>query len=220
MVNRLLLLNGSPRKQGTSVAFATTLAAQAAAAGCTAEIRHVYDYYDGRSALESLQDLIAGADVIGLIAPLYYDTLPGADVWLLEQLQGAPLAGKGFFVVGQGAYPFWRLCQPLIGAGRCFAEATGMRWLGGLGYGGGVLIDGRPLDQYGRLGRRIIEALRLALADVLQGRPIGPKPQELLTISIPRILFRPLAAALNFRIWSTARRLGVKDFARKVYLEQ
>lgn len=216
----VLLLNGSPRKQGTSFGFASAIQSLAIAAGCTAEIQHVYDYYDGKRSLDTLRALIAGADVIGLVAPLYYDTLPGADVWLFEQLQTAPLAGKDFFVVGQGAYPFWTLCQPLIGACRCFAEATGMRWLGGLGYGGGVLIDGRPLSELGPKGEKLTEAFGLALTDILRGQPIGPGPQELLTINVPKILFRPFAWAMNFRIWSTARRLGVKNFARKVYLEQ
>lgn len=217
----LLLLVGSPRKKGTSGSFARTMQALAADQGWSSEIAFVYDYFDGRRSLEELQARIAGSDLVGLVAPLYYDTLPGAVVWLFEELwrEGrSALAGKPFFAVAQSAYPFVQLMQPLIASCRLFAEATGMEWLGGLGYGGGVLIDGTPLEEYGRRGRIISEALRVALDEVLCGRPIPARAQELLVVRIPKILFRPLAAAMNWKIRRTARRLGAVDFERKVYL--
>ncbi|HYF92482.1 MAG TPA: NAD(P)H-dependent oxidoreductase [Symbiobacteriaceae bacterium] len=221
-VKRLLLLNGSPRKQGTSSSFARTITALAAEAGCATEIEHAYDYYDGRRSLGALRELIAGADLIGVVAPLYFDTLPGAVVWLFEQLfreMRTELEGKALFAVGQGAYPFAALMQPLIGSCRCFAEATGMQWLGGLGYGGGVLLDGARLEDIGAKGRRIIKAFRLALNDLLARRMISPEPQEQLLVRIPKFLFRPLTALLNYRVRSLARRHGVPDLGGQVYLQ-
>lgn len=218
---RILLINGSPRKKGTSFSFARTLAALAGQVGSSASIEHMIDYYDGRKSLEHLREQVVQSDIIGLSSPLYYDSLPGPTVWLFEQLQREMpevLQGKTFFAVSQCAYPFATLCEPLLASCHCFAEATGMRWLGGLGYGFGVLIDGADLDRLGRKGRKITKALRLALEAVLQGQPVPAEAQELLMIRIPRILYRPLAVAMNGLIWLKARRLGVKDLDRKVYL--
>lgn len=219
---RLLLFTGSPRKKGTSYSFARTIQALADDAGCTAEIDHVFDYFDGKRDLETLKERISRSDVIGLVSPLYYDTLPYPVIWFFEKLSRemrTELQGKGLFAIGQCGFPDATLCQPLIASCRCFAKATGMDWLGGLGYGGGAIIDGTHLEQLGKKGQRIAEAFKIALGDVLRGQTISSKPQELLAINIPKILYRPVAAFLNYRAWTTARRLGVPDLGRKVYLE-
>jgi hypothetical protein len=221
---RFLLLVGSPRKRGTSCSFARTFGTLAAAAGCTAAVEHVYDYYDGRRPLAALQERIAESDIIGIIAPLYYDSLPGAVVWLLEQLSGdtaavAALRGKGLFAIGQCAYPFAALNEPLIATCRCFAGALAMRWQGGLGYGGGVMIDGAPLEALGAKGEKIRSALQLALADLLLGQEISAKSQALLTMRFPVAVKWLLAGLMNLKIWWTARRMGVPHLSRKVYLQ-
>lgn len=221
---RFLFLVGSPRKRGTSHSFARTFSILAAIAGCTADVVHVYDYYDGRRPLAALQERIAESEVIGIIAPLYYDSLPGAVVWLLEQLAADPasvaaLRGKGLFAIGQCAYPFAALNEPLIAACQCFAGSMSMQWQGGLGYGGGVMIDGAPLENLGVKGDQIRNALQLALADLLLGQEISPLSQELLTIRFPVVVKRVLAPLMNLKIWWTARRQGVVNLSRKVYLE-
>jgi len=219
---RLLLLIGSPRKKGTSRSFALTFEALAFDAGCTSEVEYAYDYFDGRRDLAALRERIAEADMIGIFAPLYYDTLPGVVVWLFEQLERVArpaLLGKGLFAVGQCSYPFAALNEPLLASCRCFAAATDMAWLGGLGYGGGVLIDGAPLEQLGTKGEKITYAFQLAIADLLVGQPISRRSQDVLMVRIPRLLYWPLAWLMNLRISLEARRQGVPDLERQVYLE-
>jgi hypothetical protein len=187
-------------------------------------VEHVYDYLDGRRPLELLRERIVESDVIGVISPLYYDSLPGAVVWLFEQLAAdaastLALRGKGLFAIGQSAYPFAALNEPLIASCHCFAGAMSMRWLGGLGYGGGVLIDGAPLEQLGAKGEKIRYALQLALADLLMGQEISARPQELLTMQFPVAFKWLLANLMNLKIWWTARKMGVPDVSRKVYLQ-
>jgi hypothetical protein len=93
-----------------------------------------------------------------------------------------------------------------------------MKWLGGLAYGGGAILDGALLENLGRKGQKITSAFQLALDDVFQERMIGAKAQELLTIRIPKILYRPLAALLNSNSKKMAKKFGT-DLTRKVYLE-
>lgn len=219
---RVLLLIGSPRKKGTSYSFARTMQTLALEAGGTADIEFAYEYYDGKKNLAALRQRIAESDLIGLITPLYYDTLPGVVVWLFEQLEQlgrSDLKGKAFFAVSQCAYPFPTLNEPSFASCRIFAAATGMQWLGGAGYGGGTLIDGALLEQMGGKGEKLTGALRQILSDALARRPVEGPVLEGLTMRVPRILYRPLALAMNFLIWNNARKLGVKDMRRKVYLE-
>lgn len=217
---RLLLLNGSPRRRGTSFSFARTLKMLTEEFGHSAEILHVMDYFDGQEDLAQLKRALAGSDIAALVAPVYVDTLPYPDIWLFEQLRSAEeVRGKAFFAIGQSGFPDITVCQPLLGSCRCFAEAAGMKWRGGLAYGGGAILDGAYLEDLGKKGQKITSAFELALEDVLAGRNISAQAQELLTIRIPRWLYRPLAAFLNYQARKTARRHGVTDIARRFYLE-
>ena len=96
-----------------------------------------------------------------------------------------------------------------------------MRWLGGLGYGGGALIDGTPLEKLGRKGKKITSAFAFALDDIVEGKSISPRVQDQLTVKIPKILYRALAAFLNYRKKREAYSHGVSvaDLTRKTYLE-
>ena len=218
----VLAINGSPRKNKTSYSFGRTMKILTEELGNTAEIIHIIEYFDGEKSLENLRNIIIQSDIIALVAPLYVDTLPYPAIWFFEKLSSEfknELNEKSFFAVGQCGFPDITLCQPLIESCRCFAEETRMKWLGGLGYGGGAILDGALLENLGKKGEKITFAFKLAIEDVFQGKKISSKSQELLTIKIPKIFYHPLAAFLNHRARKNARKYGVTDLARKVYLE-
>lgn len=219
---KLLLLNGSPRKKGTSFTFARTLSLLTAQTTHKCQIVHVYDYFDGKEDFNNLIALIAESSEIGLIAPLYVDTLPYPDIWLLEKLQKANqdrfLEGKGFFAIGQCGFPDITRCEPLLNACRFFAEECQMIWLGGLAYGGGAIINGARLEDLNKKGEKMIQVLKMALQSVLENQPIKQECQQLFTLKIPKFLFRPLALYLNNMSKKEAQKHGVKDLKVKAYL--
>ena len=219
---RLLLLNGSPRKKGTSFSFARTLGILSEDLGSKAEIIHVIDYFDGKKDFDALKNLVLQSDIIALIAPLYSDTLPYFDIWLLEKFIrdcSAELNGKYFFAVGQCGFPDITRIEPLLDSCRFFAEEAEMKWLGGLAYGGGPMINGKDLEDLGKKGEKISLGFKLALLNVLEGEKIPSKSQELITVKIPKILYWPLAAFLNNNIRKLAKENGNADFSSKAYLE-
>lgn len=219
---RILLMNGSPRKKGTSFSFARTIKMLAENKGCHADMIHIIDYFDGREDINSLKELIEQADIIAVSAPLYADALPYADIWFLERLAalyGKELKGKGFFAVGQCGFPDITRMEPLLESCSYFAQETGMNWLGGLAYGGGGMIDGKPMEELGKRGEKITEGFRLALDNVMKGEKIPAEAQELLIFRIPRLLNGLLAAYLNNKAEKLAKESGNTDFKRKVYLE-
>ena len=221
-VKRLVLINGSPRKKGTSYSFSRTIRKLAEASGNTAEIVHAIDYFDGKKNFESLKELIVQSDIIALISPLYADTLPYHDIWLLEKLADEhkdALRGKDFFAIGQCGFPDITRIEPLLNSCGLFAEETEMRWLGGLAFGGGPLINGSFLEELGKKGERITLGFKLALDNILKGEKLDSDSQKLITFNIPRLLYRPLAAYLNNNARKQARKHGNTDYTRKVYLE-
>lgn len=219
---RILLINGSPRKNGTSYSFARTFKLLAENGGNEADIISAVDYFEGRETIEELRKLLAEKDIIAISAPLYADTLPYHDIWLLEKLCcncGNELRDKTFFAVGQSGFPDITRLEPFIDACRFFAEDAGMKWMGGLAYGGGAMINGAKIEELGKKGAKIIASFSSALENVLKGEMIDKHSQELITVKIPKLLYRPLVAYLNSNAKKLAKESGNLDFKRKVYLE-
>lgn len=222
---KVLIFNGSPRKKGTSYSFARTFKNLIEKDGNSAEIIHIIEYLEEGKCFSQLKQLIASSDVIALSSPLYVDSLPYPVIWFFEKLLekfSDELNGKRFFTVAQCAFPYAHLLNTLLGSCRCFAEEAKMKWLGGLGYGGGVMIDGARLESLGKKGQKITSAFEIALRDVYEDREIAVEVQETLAMKFPRILARPMAAFLNHRIKVNAgkRGLNMKDIRRKAYLEE
>ncbi len=219
---RLLLINGSPRKKGTSYSFSRTLKMLAEDSGSKADIIHVIDYFDGREDIAALKALLTEADIVAIIAPLYADALPYPCIWFLEKLADefrGKLRGKDLFALGQCGFPDNTRIEPILNSCRLFAEETGMNWLEGLAYGGGAILNGALLEDLGRKGKKITSGFKLAMDNILKGEIISSEAQEIITLRIPKLLYRPLAAYLNNNARKQARMNGNVDFTRKVYLE-
>ncbi|MCC5910868.1 MAG: hypothetical protein JJT76_10575 [Clostridiaceae bacterium] len=221
-IKKILILNGSSRKKGTSFSFSRTIKTLCEDTGNSAEIIHVIDYFKGKEELHQLKELMLQSDIIAMVAPLYSDTLSYYDIWFLERLVSEyshELRGKDFFAIGQCGFPDITRNEPLLNTCRFFAEEVGMRWLGGLSYGGGAMINGAFLEDLGKKGEKIILGFKFALEDVLQGHQISSKSQELITVEIPKILQWPLVAFLNYHTRKKARENGNIDYKRRAYLE-
>ncbi|PKM94347.1 MAG: hypothetical protein CVU84_09745 [Firmicutes bacterium HGW-Firmicutes-1] len=218
---KYLLINGSPRKTGTSYSFARTIKMLIEKEGNNAEIIHVYDYFDGKESIHNLKTIIPEYDTLALIAPLYVDTLPYPDIWFLEEMLKDckdELNTKGLFAIGQCGFPDITRCEPLLDVCKFFAEETKMNWLGGLAYGGGAILNGALLENLGKKGETITAAFKCALDSIHQNKPISQKAQALITLKIPKLLYRPLAVFLNNNARKTAKKNGI-CLERKFYLE-
>lgn len=221
-MKKVLIFNGSPRKNKTSFSFASTIKALAEKEGHNTEIVHIIDYYDKKKAIGELKAIIGEADLIGLSSPLYVDSLPSYVIWFYERLAEelkTELKGKAYFAIGQCGFPDITMNEPLLESSRLFAVATGMRWLGGLSYGGGAMLDGARLEDLGKKGEKMTLAFKLALDNLLKGKEIPKEAQELLTIRIPKLFNWPMVLYLNHTARRNAKKKGLGALDRRVYLE-
>lgn len=221
---KLLIFNGSPRKKGTSYSFALTIKKLAEEVGNTAEIIHIIEYLEEGKNIEDLRESIVNSQIIAISSPLYVDSLPHPVIWFFEELVNkykTELKGKSFFAIGQCAFPYPVLIDTLIGCCRCFAEEAQMKWLGGLNYGGGVLINGELVENLGKKGVKITSAFKHALKEIYEGKEISSMSQKMLSKEIPRLLVRPMALLLNHMAKTNGKKNGftVADIERKAYLE-
>jgi hypothetical protein len=219
---KVLLFNGSVCSKGTSFSFARTTKQLAEEKGQDVEILSVMDYYRDAADLESLKRKLGQANIVGLITPLYVDSLPYPVIRFLEILNSTcrrELEGKSFFAVSQCGFPDLRLFGPLLESCRIFAESSGLRWLGGLGYGGGAIIDGAFLENLGGRGAKITSGFKMAVEDILKNQKIRPVAQKEIAFSVPHLAFWPLCVYLNYSSRKKAKQMGVTNLERKFYLE-
>ena len=154
--------------------------------------------------------------------PMYVDTLPAPVIWFLEKLTvdcQQELKGKKLFAVSQCGFPDVTLLQPSIESCRLFAHANEMIFLGGLGYGGGAIIDGALMDNLGSKGKKLTANFKMAVDDIADGKIIQKEVQDNITIKIPKIAYWPLAAFLNYKNRKSARKLGITKLKGKMLLE-
>lgn len=213
----LLLVNGSPRRRKVSYSFARELKRLAEETGHQADIIHAIDYLDGKADEGELQRKLKESEIIGLCTPLYVDTLPYPVMALLETLAEeytTELDGKRFFTIAGCGFPDSTLFQPIFGTCECFARATAMTWLGGMGTGGAPMLDGKSPAELGKRGKAISQGLQLALAAVLDDRSITDEARDSFSLNIPRFLLRPLAWYLNRNAKKDASTKGTNILAR------
>lgn len=214
---KLVLINGSPRKKKAHFIFATAVKELAGAAGHQADIFHVIDLPGGGDKFNELKDSLADADILGLFTPLYVDTLPYPVISLLETMADgcrSELRGKRLFTVSGCGFPDFRLFEPVFGTCNSFARATGMVWLGGMGYVATPLQDGRDPADMGKRGLGIIDGLRLALNAVLEGRMIPEEAQQTFAMNVPRFFKYLMPLVGNHAAKKNCKKLGTDIYTR------
>ena len=87
---------------------------------------------------------------------------------------------KRLLAVSQNGFPEASQNQTALGICRQFALEVGMRWAGGISFGMGGIIAGRPLNERGRMVRNLRKALDLCAAALADGRPV---PEEAVTLA-------------------------------------
>lgn len=206
----MLLINGSSRKSKTTYQFAKSFC-EYNPNRC--EILWVHDYLDD---IKGLADKILEADTVGIFAPLYVDTLPAAVIELLEGLSHYPvcLQDKKMFCFGQSGFPDVTRMVPLEEVCRCFAEEMNMQWMGSIAYGGGAIIDGKPLFELGNKGKKLLKGLKKASEDIVFGNQISDEAKAYFKSDIPVASYPLLAMYLNHSAKKQGKKNSVDIYSR------
>lgn len=127
---------------------------------------------------------------------------------LIEAQPNLDLASKKIFGFSQCAFPFYRLNECSIKSMELFAKKERMNWTGGLMYGGAGLMDCEALEEMGKKGQKMIQALELAVEGIVDTGKVPKKSQELLAMNIPGILRRPVMWFINRNVKKLEKEVG------------
>lgn len=186
-MRKAFLLIGSPKgRKSTSYALGGYLLRRLEAGGMGTGEMSAAEALRSTENQHRMHKAVDAAEIIIVSFPLYVDQLPAPLVQALELvadrrkgfLPASPVAGPAvqkIVAVVQCGFPETHQNRPAIGVMRQFAKEAGFEWAGGLAMGMGGALAGRPLEKAGGMARRIVKALDMAAAALLDGRDIPPE---------------------------------------------
>lgn len=188
-----LLLVGSPKSKGSSsAAIGGYLLRRLEERGLSAETLNLRRLLSQPEGKETLRREVRDASLVLLSFPLYFDSLPAPVIAAMEMLatMGPGAEGKGLLALANNGFPEASQNGTALEICRIFAKEAGFRWLGGLAFGGGGVIDGRELEAAGGPARNLRQGLNLAAESVAAGAEVtGEAVRLVASRAVPRWLY-------------------------------
>lgn len=214
---RVAILQASARAPGTSTSesLARYLSEQFALHETHATMVSATSFARDAATAHAAAELLANADVVVVVAPLYVDSLPYLATLALTQVCTLRKTGQGkrparlVGIVNCG-FPEPEQTRFAFGVLREFAREANYVWGGGFAVGGGEAIHGRPLASTGGMTKRLRASLDEAAAALARG---GVAPEAASDAVARPFLPPPLYRLVGWTGWwrharSHGRRLG------------
>ena len=197
----LLVVSVRPAGASTSLSIATYLADRLTDQGASADILMASEFARGREHSDRAAQMMADADVLAVIAPLYVDAMPYLGTLALRAAAGLRRAAPSQRVIGvvNCGFPEPEHTRFAFANLRAYARATGAHWAGGLPVGGGEAIHGQDLAKVGGMAAALRAALDAAARALATGGVIPPDISATLTSPVmPPALYR-VAGGMGWR---------------------
>lgn len=208
-----LQLVGSPRMAtSSSAALGGYLLRQLEAQGVATETICIHKAMRDAEKRQAMLDAIDRADLCILAFPLYIDSLPAPVLSLMRTIRErrAGLPPKGAFAaIANCGFIESRQNAHALATCAIFAEAAGLRWLGGIAIGGGEgLVHGQEFLKPGRMTMPYKHALDQVAEALTKGNAVPEEAaQQLAKPFVPAWLHR-FAGSKRWK--KEARRNGVE----------
>jgi multimeric flavodoxin WrbA len=211
---RALLIIGSPKTNAasTSSSLGSFLLDHFQKQGWETESLTLRASLHRREGQNELLSAVDRANLVLLVFPLYADTLPylltkALTVVSAHRRENRESSQQRLMAIVNSGFPETHQNAIALAICREFATQNGFTWAGGLAFGAGGMIGGRPLTDTKRPGpslKNVIAALELTAASLAKGFPV---PVEALKI----VERKGIGSALFNRIYMW---MGTKSFEK------
>ena len=217
MTKRILTINLSPRKHGTSMVMLKR---------CTEyleEREHFVQHIDLYSHLEKFQtilDFVYETDILVLSGPCYLNTYPGDTVKLLEKLAAHSeiLHGQKLYGIIQGGMPYAHTHVSGLNMLKIFASKADVSYQGGFVMGLGTALDGQPLNKLPLNSKKVERQFDIFCEHIHNGTMSPNSIYEVAELKVPRIITWLLAKLMNRELDKTYAKRGMDAHKPSPYL--
>ena len=216
-MKNFLLINLSPRKEGTSVTLLKNCKEYLDAKGHTASIMHLYPSLKDPSAL---LDAVAQADTLVFSGPCYINTYPADTVWLLQELATRPqlLHGQNIYGMIQGGMPTAHTHASGLSMLKLFSGQCGLHYKGGFVMGLGAMLDGQPLTKLFN-AKAVIRQLKVFFGHIEKGEVSLPAVYEASLLKWSGLRYKLMARMMNRMMDKALAARGIDIHQPSAYLE-
>ncbi len=215
-MSKIVAINASPRRQGTSAMLLYLLKDAAEERGDHISLIHLYSHLkDMKTIFQALSE----SDTVVICGPCYINTYPADVTMLLEELAGRPdiTHGQNLYGIIQGGMPYAHAHISGLNMLKIFSGKTGMLYKGGFIIGLGAMLDGQSLSKLPN-GKKTRRQLSIFFEHILNGENSPDSVYEAALMKIPGFVARILAAMMNRRIDKTYASRGMDAYQPSPYL--
>lgn len=200
-MSEVLIINASPRKEGTSYMFCKRCQDMVGGDIC--------QLYSDINSVEWLLPKIKEAKTIIISGPSYIDSYPAHVVSLLEEISKHPEICHGQKVYGiiNGGMPYVHTHEAGLRMLKLFCKDSNMQYQGGFVMGLGPILNGKPLENH-IFAKRIVPAFQQFLEHI---KNMEETPDEIYYNAekkIPTLLTRVLSYTMNGKINKNLKKYG------------
>ena len=204
-----LLLVGSPRGEAsTSASLGNYLLKALEKSGFNTSKAYIHRLVNRKEKIDELLTMVNNANLIVLSFPLYVDSLPAPVIKAMELIRDNRNKNQNqdFIAVSNCGFPESSQIEVALEICKNFADELNFTWRGGLAFGGGEAVHGKPLEERGGMVRNVIKGLDITAEHLSRGESIPNEAIELVSKKVIPSGMYTMMGNLGWRI--QARRYG------------
>ncbi len=211
-----LIINASPRKNGTSAMVADECEAFLKAYNKNSIQLNLYSH-DG--SMDTIMNAVKDSDTVIISGPCYINTYPAGVTNLLQQIGSRPevIHNQKLYGIIQGGMPYSHTHKSGLNMLEVFADQEGMQYCGGFIFGLGAMLDGKPLDALPN-GRKVKRQLNIFFENIYNGVFSEDEVYERAFMRLPKLLSKIIVRSMNKNIDSSYEEIGLDASAPSPYM--
>lgn len=214
-MKKIVAINLSPRKKGTSVMLANCCQKFLVEQGYSVKIIHLYP---NLKDLTPIFEAIKEAQTILMSGPCYIDTYPADTVYLLEELQmnNEVLHGQSLYGIIQGGMPYVHTHESGLKMLELFAQENNLCYKGGFVIGMGAMLNGQSLDKLIN-GKKVERSFNQFMEHIAMDENSPAALYVDAQLKMPGMVYWLMAKVMNRKIDKLRREKGIGDFQKSPY---
>jgi hypothetical protein len=206
-VNKVVIINLSPRTNGTSKMLANMCKDFLSTKGQTVNIVNLYSHLNH---IDTVLNLIREADTIIMSGPCYVDHFPADTIYLLEQISthSEILHNQSVYGMIQGGMPYIHTHESGVKTLELFCEDNNIIYKGSFVIGLGAMLNGQPLDELPN-GKKVKRNYLVFLEHVAKGEFSPDSLYKEAQFILPHFVWKLMTKRMNYMINKNLSKKGI-----------
>jgi multimeric flavodoxin WrbA len=206
-MKKILLVNLSPRKDGTSIILLDLCKKYMVDKVDQIEMVHLYS---NLNKLSNLYNSFKDTDTIVFSGPCYINTYPADTIYLLEYLRVHEelLHGQKLYGIIQGGMPYAHTHECGLDLLEMFSKKCNINYMGGFVMGLGAMLNGREINMLPN-GKKVERQFNIFFEYINKGEQVPKCVYEKAVMKMPGVIYKIMAKGMNKKIDKDLKSRGI-----------